>query len=377
EILVSIAILGIIATISTPTIAKTYENMQKDDVLDQALQIERAAEKYCLKNEGVCTVGEEIPNDDIEPYLNGLKTDHTYSVKRTGLRDYAVHFASSDAFSFPYDEDGKLISKELKPSSGNRDMVNKPASFEGEDPSFDFPEWTEGSFETGDRVLYDDKVFEIRDESGIHNPPEPSNLQPYGPFQEVEIGNEYRNYNTYYAGDTVTYDGMTYEMNHEGGNGQYPDETFAWNALTSTWQPTNDYDTGDTVNHEGETYKAHHGGADGIEPGSEQSRGVWQNISSEAWVPTNIYNDGDRVEYNGVVYEAQWYTDQDEPGNSAVWSVVQDEGGGVSPWNSNTVYLSGDQVRHDETLYEAQWYTVGENPSHHSGPYQVWQPVEE
>lgn len=376
EILVTVAILAIISSLAVPTAAKTYENMQKDAVLDAALQIERTAENYCLRSFSTCEIGKEVPSDAIEEYSDGLEGDYEYSVKRTGTRTFAVHYAAEGAYSFPYDEDGKLITKEASPSEGARDMVNRPASFEeADDTTLDFPTWTSGEFEVGDRVQYDGKVYEIRHGGGVYSAPEPSNLSPYGPFQEVEIGNEFRLHNTYTTGDTVTYDGMTYEMNHEGGNGQYPDTTTAWNALTMVWQPTNDYDGGDTVTHDGETYEAHHGGADGIEPGTAESRGVWQNTSSEEWVHTNIYRRGDEVEHDGIRYEAKWYTENEEPGKSSAWKRVNEGNSGPGRWNANAVYQAGDQAKQGQTVYEAQWYTVGENPKSHSGPYEVWQPI--
>ena len=378
EILITVAILATISSLAVPTAARTYENMQKDAVLDQALQIERTAENYCLRAFNTCEIGEEVPSEAIEEFTDGPEEDYTYSVKRTGTRSFAVHYATHDGYSFPYDAEGKLMTKEASPSEGGRDMVNIPASFDSDDDDahLDFPTWTSGTFEVGDRVQYDGNIYEIRHGGGIHSPPEPSNLTPYGPFQEVEIGNEFRLHNTYSPGDTVTFDGMTYEMNHAGGNGVHPDTTTGWNALTTVWQPTNRYLENDTVIHEGQTYQAHHGGATGTEPGTPESSGIWQNISSDTWVSTNIYHSGDEVKHDDVRYEARWWTVDDEPGQSNVWDPV-DEGNGTGRWSANTVYQAGDKAMQGQTVYEAQWYTVGENPKNHSGPYEVWQPVDD
>jgi prepilin-type N-terminal cleavage/methylation domain-containing protein len=383
ELLVGIVILGIIGAMSTPLIGQSFENMQKDKILEDSLHIERAAENYCLRPENACPIGEDVPMEKLVEYIDGYDESYTVTVKRISERSFGIYYASTDEYSFPFNQEGKLISRELSARTATRDLVNIPGESEdvpdqdlGNDDNssvLDFPEWEEGAHSVGDRIQYDGKVFEIRHGDGVWSPPTVDNLRPYGGFQEVEIGNSYRAYNTYTTGDTVRYQGMTYTMRHEGGNGEDPSTSLAWQAQTMRYTPYNVYDTGDSVVHKGSTYIALNWGT-GIEPGTEASTGVWQNISSDKWEPYNTYDSGDTVEYKGTTYKASYFTQNDNPETSSVWSEVN-EGNEPTRWRRNEIYLAGDRVIHGNTTYEAQWWTQGDNPKKHSGDYEVWQPV--
>ena len=198
ELLVSLVILGIIGAMSTPVIGQTYENMQKDKIIEDALHIERAAENYCLRPENACTIGDTVPMEKLVEYIDGYDESYTVSVKRLSERSFGIYYAVEGAYSFPFDEDGLLVSKELSARTASRDLVNIPSGNEtipeqypgNDDPSLGFPEWEEDTFSVGDRIQYDGKVFEIRHGEGVWSPPEPENLRPYGGFQEVEISND-------------------------------------------------------------------------------------------------------------------------------------------------------------------------------------------
>ena len=385
ELLVAIVILGIVGSLSTPIIAKTYENMQKDKIIEDALHIERAAENYCLRPMNACTIGEEIPMEKFVEYVDGYDETYTVTVKRLSERSFGIYYAREGEYSFPFNDDGLLVSKELSARTASKDLVNIPSNSVdipeqdfgggGSDESLlGFPEWSEGTYSVGDRIRYDNKIFEIRHAGGIWAPPMETNLEPYGGFQEVEIGNDFRSYNTYYKGDTINYQGATYEMLHEGGNGETPSESLAWQEQTMSFTPFNVYNKDDAVIYNGHTYVAMHDGATGVEPDTFSSIGVWQNISSDKWEEYNTYYKSDVVEYQGKSYEALSYTQNDNPTTSSKWKEVRQDDALVS-WNRNTVYLAGDQVIHGNTTYEAQWWTKGDNPNTYSDQYEVWQPV--
>lgn len=388
ELLVGIVILGIIGAMSTPIIGESYENMQKDKIIEDSLHIERAATNYCLRPENACPIGEDVQMDKLIEYIDGYDEEYTINVKRLSERSFGIYYAAENEYSFPFNEEGLLVSRELTAESASRDLVNIPAgsetvpeqdlkddeSSEQEEPTFDFPKWEANVFSVGNRVQYDGRVFEIRDESGVTSPPEAQNLRPYGAFQEVEIGNDYRPYNTYYKGDTIKYEGATYKMLNEGGNHEKPSESLEWQEMTTFYTPYNRYKKDDTVKHEGYTYIALNEGATGIEPGTPSAKDRWNNITGDAWYPYNTYRSGDTVQYNGTTYSAKYYSFNDNPETSSVWSEVN-EGNQPVRWNSNDIYLAGDLVIHENTTYEAQWWTQGDNPKKHSGEWDVWQEV--
>lgn len=326
ELLITISILGVVAAIGAPRVTQAFENIQKDQVLDDVRYIEQSARTYCSRSINDCEIGDVLSAEDLAEYMHAIDQTYNLSVKRVGRTSYGVYYAKAGEFSFPFDEKGQLLSKEFSPTSSSRNHVNTAsASSIPESPgdSAVFPDWESGTFGVGDRVSYNDRVFEIRDESGIYVSPDESNLQTYGPFQEVEINNEFRVFNTYEAGDEVNFQGATYEMRHEGGNGVYPDQSYAWQEQTVEWRYYNVYESGDVILHNGDQYEALHY-TEGVEPGTPEAAGVWQNLSTEEWDSNNIYHSGDVVLYEGIEYEAQWWTQGDNPAeNSGPWQVWQ------------------------------------------------------
>lgn len=108
-------------------------------------------------------------------------------------------------------------------------------------------------------------------------------------------------------------------------------------------------------------------------PGDPGDPGDGDN-NPPTWDPNAVYLNGDRVTYNGFVYEAQWWTQNDIPGENSVWKLIGPADGtppGSDPpgdsdypeWSASKVYLGGDRVTYNGQVYEALWWTQGENPA--------------
>ncbi len=123
-------------------------------------------------------------------------------------------------------------------------------------PPFDI----EDTYNVGDTFIYDNKVWIVT--RSWFNPYEFLNtsnkvdynyVRPYGPIDELT--NEYRNYNTYYAGDIVNHLGETWVVRHEGANTDAPGtDTNAWNRLGSGWFIYNTYPAGSVVTYNGQNW---------------------------------------------------------------------------------------------------------------------------
>lgn len=84
-----------------------------------------------------------------------------------------------------------------------------------------------------------------------------------------------------------------------------------------------------------------------------------------AWERDGVYTNGDRVIYSGYIWEAHWWTSGDEPHDTtAVWNRI----GSVSDehrypvWSSDGVYRTGNRVVYDGYVWEAQWWSEGDEP---------------
>lgn len=119
------------------------------------------------------------------------------------------------------------------------------------------PEWNPNTnYQVGDRFIFNGKLWEIRAIGDFTRPPEGDKLRPFGPYQEVT--DEYRDYNTYLAGDIVIFNGMQYQALNSGMSGQTPGTVTGWQALVDEWQFFNVYFEGDTVLFNGNTYQANY-----------------------------------------------------------------------------------------------------------------------
>ncbi|CAM3914356.1 immunoglobulin-like domain-containing protein [Vibrio aquimaris] len=86
-----------------------------------------------------------------------------------------------------------------------------------------------------------------------------------------------------------------------------------------------------------------------------------EETGSGTWDPEAIYNTGDQVLYNGVNYTAQWWTQGDEPGTSAVWQAEDD--GQIHEWSSTQTYTTDDLVTYHGQTYRAKWWSQGNVPT--------------
>jgi len=111
------------------------------------------------------------------------------------------------------------------------------------------------------------------------------------------------------------------------------------------------------------------------------------NCSSiSEWSSSVAYTtSGLKVKYNGVAYTSNWYTINQQPGQSQAWSIngvcngsqVDGSCGGIAPWNVNVLYnpnstLGTHKVVRNCKIYVAQWYSFNQDPLTNSGIYQVW-----
>ncbi|WP_162813963.1 immunoglobulin-like domain-containing protein [Vibrio tetraodonis] len=86
-----------------------------------------------------------------------------------------------------------------------------------------------------------------------------------------------------------------------------------------------------------------------------------EETGSGTWDPETIYNTGDQVLYNGLNYTAQWWTQGDEPGSSAVWQAEDD--GQIHEWSSTQTYTTDDLVTYHGQTYRAKWWSQGNVPT--------------
>lgn len=400
ELLAVLAILGIVGFLAAPQISPIFDNIRRDQILNEARDIERAARYFCNSQANLCEVGERLYKADIDHLVsNQVNPDYDYRVTVLYTGQYAVYYAKEDALSFPFNPKGYLATSERVPTLTSRDFVNIPRFFGG-----DYPDWDPAlDFDIGDRYKYDEvgvedkRSWEILTEYGTENPPptESDNPDDYEHWQEVGIDDAFRFYNDYVVGEMVSYEYETdkyrfYYLLHEDGNGEEPPTSINWQEITNRWREYNVYYAGDIVwwhqdpadpnNDTMHQYQALSDNFYGIEPGTESAFGDWQNISTNLWNQYNTYNQGDIVYHNDEKYEARedinTISQNLEPGQDSgeKWLHIPAE-----DWDPLVSYYEGDIVLRYDTLYQARWYTKGDDPDHYdpSDPeHFVWWPVE-
>jgi len=127
ELLIVIVITGIVATISVPAVNTVLSNVEKDQVLSQAVQVERAARLYCLENQRseVCTDDLPLTQMMLSRYVS-VDEGYQYGAKRLEDGDFGVYLIKNDAYSFPFgqNEDDELMYAVA--SIATRSDVNRP-----------------------------------------------------------------------------------------------------------------------------------------------------------------------------------------------------------------------------------------------------------
>ncbi len=378
ELLVVIVVLGIVAMLATPQVSPIFSNIQKNNILDQARDIERAARFYCGTSASMCEVGDRLNEAELGDIVSAqVRDDYEYTVTILYTGDYAVYYAKDGALSFPFNSRGYLATSERVPTRTGIEFVHEPSFIGG-----DYPSWEAGVFEAGDRFTYDDRALEMLDDAATNITPSLTNLENpdyEGYWQEVRIGDAFRIYNIYEEGQMVSYNNRFYYLRDLNGLGENPDTSIYWQEITNEWREFNYYEFGDVIWHNGDQYRALSDSMTGIEPGVSTSFGDWQNLTSNVWQPYNIYYEGDTVIHD----ERQFVALQDMTTSSVTPSVEDDtfwEEVIAPEWDADTPYYPGEIVLYDGVFFEAYWYNVGQIPSDYDDPvYEgeyVWRPVE-
>ena len=112
------------------------------------------------------------------------------------------------------------------------------------------------------------------------------------------------------------------------------------------------------------------------------------SCSAPAWDASETYTGGEQVAYDGSIWEANWWTQGDEPGASqwGPWEEIEscdgdddedgDDGsncGDVPAYQSDTIYTGGDQAVHNGILWEAEWWTRDTEPAESAA---VWTKID-
>ncbi|MCL1950289.1 MAG: carbohydrate-binding protein [Turicibacter sp.] len=104
------------------------------------------------------------------------------------------------------------------------------------------------------------------------------------------------------------------------------------------------------------------------------------NIPNEAVIASNnyvewdvaaIYGEGDRVSFNGSVFQAQWWTQNQEPGVSphGSWMEMSYNDFGLPIWTESRVFDIGDLVYHEGDVFTAKWWSRNNNPNGDYGSF--------
>lgn len=92
EIMIVVAIIGLLAAIAIPNFVKARETSQKNACLNNIRQIDGALDQWALEYKQTTTVGASLASADILQYLKGqvlpaCPASGTYSVDGTGRAD--------------------------------------------------------------------------------------------------------------------------------------------------------------------------------------------------------------------------------------------------------------------------------------------------
>jgi predicted extracellular nuclease len=94
--------------------------------------------------------------------------------------------------------------------------------------------------------------------------------------------------------------------------------------------------------------------------------------AAAAWSSTKVYNTGDLVSFNGSTWEAQWWTQNQKPGDpNGPWEQIATAPDGIALWTPSRVFDTGDVVEYNGAKYTAKWWTRNQAPGDKYGP---WQP---
>lgn len=86
----------------------------------------------------------------------------------------------------------------------------------------------------------------------------------------------------------------------------------------------------------------------------------------EPWKQNKVYRDEDRVTYGGYEWQAHWYTQGEEPADTAaVWNRIGRLKGTASHprWSPEGVYRAGNRVVYENAVWESNWWNENESPT--------------
>ncbi|GAA4193325.1 ExeM/NucH family extracellular endonuclease [Gryllotalpicola kribbensis] len=91
-----------------------------------------------------------------------------------------------------------------------------------------------------------------------------------------------------------------------------------------------------------------------------------------AWSAKTVYNTGDLVSYNGSIWRAQWWTQNQKPGDvNGPWEQLATAADGGVLWTPSRVFDTGDVVEYQGKKYVAKWWTRNQKPGDKNGPWQL------
>ncbi|WP_168169704.1 immunoglobulin-like domain-containing protein [Candidatus Izimaplasma bacterium ZiA1] len=133
EILVTVVVMGIIATISVPAVADVIDNAKKDAIINEAMIVESAAKLYCSQTTtDDCGVADTLDDTQLSTYINGIDDTYVYTATKTEDGYWSVVYNKKNSLSFPIDTDG-TIKELIVPSISERDQVNVSLEDHGTD----------------------------------------------------------------------------------------------------------------------------------------------------------------------------------------------------------------------------------------------------
>ena len=101
----------------------------------------------------------------------------------------------------------------------------------------------------------------------------------------------------------------------------------------------------------------------------------WEALPA-SWSASTVYLPGDQVSLGDRVFVAQWWSQNQVPGENAwnAWSEVgawqQCAVGDVQNWTQTWIYTGGEKVVHDGHVWQAQWWTRNQQPG--VSPWGPW-----
>ena len=387
EVLLVIVVIGIVSAISVPSLTTILSNTNRDDILNTAVSIERAAKNYCRRdNYSSCPDGQVLTREDISEFLLNVDDDYEILVIITnGIRDILVVYAKEGEFSFPYNQAGLqqrtiiggIDYPGVTPTTSTRESVNRPSS------ALDTLEWNQnlpfGAFFLYSMDSQPESLWQVRSDSLPANAPTVSDWEN-GLYQKITP--QWERNNRYNKGDVVIFEGVRFTAILDDMSGLEPREDVGWQENTHLWREYNQYNIGDSVVHEGALFIAI---SDSITPervpGTNEGRGFWDEITDE-WRVHKVYQPEDIVRHT-INDEIRWFVARtpiengEMPGSSALWSEIElledivvstivELYNTIQVWNQYVRYPEGVIVRisaEDNTEYQSLTENIALLPS--------------